>query len=60
MEASDSYLVVERMIRAGEFSLSELESLLESLKEQHLITTAEQELLLELAWKLNTNHPSPP
>ncbi len=60
MEASDSNLVVTRMIRAGEVSLSELERLLDSLEGQQLITTAEHEALLELAWKINTENPSLP
>jgi hypothetical protein len=60
MEPSDSYQVTERMIRSGEVSLSELERLLDSLENQRLITAAEHEALLELAWKLNINHPSPP
>jgi hypothetical protein len=60
MEASDSYLVVERMIRAGDIPLSELERLLDSLEEQQLITTDQHEILLELAWEVQTPHPSPP
>jgi hypothetical protein len=60
MESSDSYLVVERMIRAGDIPLSELERLLDSLEEQQLITIAEHESLLELAWKIQIDHPSPP
>ena len=60
MEASDSYWVVERLIRAGEVSLSELESLLESLKEQGMITSAENEALLELAWQISIGTPSLP
>jgi hypothetical protein len=60
MEASDSYLVVERMIRAGDIPLSELERLLDSLEEQQLITTDQHEILLELAWEVQTAHPSPP
>ena len=60
IEASDSYLVVERMIRAGDIPLSELERLLESLEEQQLITTDQHEILLELAWEVQTAHPSPP
>ena len=60
MEPSDSYLVTERMIRSGEVSLSELERLLDSLQDQQFITTPEHEVLLELAWKLNSDHPSPP
>jgi hypothetical protein len=60
MEDSDSYLVVERMIRAGDIPLSELERLLDSLEEQRLITADEHESLLELAWKIQIDHPSPP
>jgi hypothetical protein len=59
METSDSYLVVERMVRAGEIPLSELESLLNSLEEQDLISCAEHESLLKLAPKINTDNPSP-
>jgi hypothetical protein len=60
MEASDSYLVMERMIRAGEIPLSKLESVLDSLQQQELITAAERESLLELAWLVQTEQPSPP
>ena len=60
MEASDSYLVVERMVRAGDIPLSELERLLDSLEEQQLITADEHESLLELGWRIQTAHPSPP
>ncbi len=60
MEHSDSYRVAEKLIRAGEISLSEVERLLDSLESQQLISTAEHETLLELAWKINTDHPSPP
>jgi hypothetical protein len=59
MGASDSYLVVERMIQTGEIALSELERLLDTLEEQRLITVAEHETLLELAWKV-TSGKSPP
>lgn len=59
MGASDSYLVVEKMIQAGEISRSELESLLDSLEEQQLITTSEHKSLLELAWQINTDKSSP-
>lgn len=58
MEPSDSYLVVERMIQRGEISLSELERLLYSLEEQQLITAAEQQALLELAAKINSDSPT--
>ena len=60
MEPSDSYLVVERMIQQGEISLSELLSLLCSLEDQQLITTAERQSLLELAARINTDNPSLP
>ena len=60
MEASDSYLVMERMIRAGEIPLSKLESVLDSLQQQELITAAERESLLELAWLVQTDQPSLP
>ena len=49
MDYSDSYLVVERMIRQGEVSGSELEHLLAALEEQDQITLEEQNALLELA-----------
>jgi hypothetical protein len=49
----------ERMVRAGEIPLSELESLLNSLEEQDLISCAEHESLLKLASKINTDNPSP-
>ena len=60
MDASDSYLVVERMIQQGEISLSELESLLHSLKEQQLITNAGHKSLFELAVTINSDSPLPP
>jgi hypothetical protein len=60
MDASDSYLVVERMIQEDEISPSELESLLVSLQEQQLITIAEHESLLALAGKANADKRSPP
>lgn len=60
MDTSDSYLVVERMIRQGEVSGSELECLLDVLEGQDQITTEEHKALLELAKGLNTadTHPS--
>ena len=59
MEASDSYLVVERMIRTSEVMLSELERLLVALKAQELITEAEHEALLDLARKISPgSHPA--
>jgi hypothetical protein len=60
MEDSDSYVVVARMIRAGDIPLAELERLLDSLEEQKLITVVEHESLLELGWRIQTDHPSPP
>jgi hypothetical protein len=60
MNASDSYLVVERMIQEGEISPSELENLLVSLQEQQLITIAEYQSLLALAGKANAEKRSPP
>lgn len=60
MKASDSCLVVERMIQQGEISPSELESLLHSLTEQQLITTAGHKSLLELATKINSDRLLPP
>ena len=60
MDSSDSYLVIERMIQMGEVMLSELERLLDTLEEQNLITTAEHEALLELAWKLSIGRTPPP
>lgn len=55
---SDSYITVERMIRRGELSLSELEHVLESLLRQKNITSTEGEALLELAWGMKTEHKS--
>ena len=56
---SDSYLTVERMIQRREFSLSELEHLLDNLLQQEKITSEQQEALLELAWGKNIeNKPS--
>ena len=60
MAPSDSYLAAERLIQTDEISLSALERLLDSLEDQQLITTDEHEALLELAWKVHTDHPSPP
>ena len=59
METSDHYLVVERMIRQGEVSKSELEHLLKSLEEQGRITPAEHHALLELEEELGRAKPSP-
>lgn len=60
MDASDSYLVVERMIHAGEVELSELDRLLNALEDQRQITPSEHESLLALARKLSAcDHASP-
>ena len=53
---SDSYIVVEKMIRLGELVFSDLEHLLDVLDGQELITPAEHQALLELARKLNIGH----
>jgi hypothetical protein len=59
METSDHYIVVERMIRLGEVSISELGHLLDSLQDQERISTAEHQALVELAEQLRRNKPSP-
>lgn len=48
-ERSDSYLVVERMIREGTVTSFELADLLTTLENQGLITAPEHGALLELA-----------
>jgi len=53
---SNSYIMVEQRIRRGELSLSELEHMLDGLVGQEQMTPAEQQKLLELAWRLNTNN----
>ena len=52
---SESYIAVEQRIRGGELSLSELEHVLDGLVSQEQMTSAEQQVLLELAWSINTN-----
>jgi hypothetical protein len=59
MERTDSYIVVEQMIRRGELGLSELEHLLNTLLQQERITTQEQQVLLELGWGINSNNTPP-
>ena len=59
METSDHYLVVERMIRQGEVSKSELEYLLKSLEEQERITPAEHRALLDIEEELIRDKASP-
>ena len=58
MEASDHFIVVERMIRQGEVSKSELQHLLDSLEEQERITPAECRTLLQLAEELSQDRAS--
>ena len=58
MDASDHYLVVERMIRRDEVSLSELQHLLNSLEEQRQITPTEHQALLDLAEQLSRDNVS--
>lgn len=53
MDTSDSYIVVEKMLRLGELMFTELEHLLDVLEGQELITPSEHKALLELAKKLN-------
>jgi hypothetical protein len=53
MERTDSYIVVDRMIRQGEINGSELENLLEALVKQEQITPAERQALLKLAVGIN-------
>jgi hypothetical protein len=52
---SESYIAVEQRIRGGELSLSELEHLLEGLVSKEQITSAEQQVLLELAWGIHAH-----
>ena len=58
METSDSYIVVEKMIRRGEVSKSELQHLLNSLEEQGQITATEHQTLLALAEELSRDKAS--
>lgn len=53
MERTDSYIVVDRMIRQGEINGSELENLLEALLKKEQITPAERQALLKLAVGIN-------
>lgn len=59
MEPSDSYLVVERMIRRGEITIEELQDLLATLESQELITVDQHIALLELAAKTDADRASP-
>ena len=43
------------MIQLGEVMLSDLERLLDTLHRQEMITSSEQETLLELAWSKSIN-----
>lgn len=55
MEDSDSYLVMERMIRQREIELSELGNLLLTLEQQGQITPEEHQTLLALAEEAQTD-----
>ena len=59
METSDHYIVIERMIRMGEVSPSELKHLLNSLQEQGRITPSEHRALLELEEERSQDKASP-
>ena len=59
METSDSYIVIEKMIRRSEVSKSELEHLLNSLAKQGQITATEHQALLELAEELSRDKATP-
>lgn len=50
METMDSYGAVEQMIFRGEYLLSDVERLLDTLHKQQRISASEHETLLELAW----------
>lgn len=58
METSDSYIVLERMIRQGEITISELEPLLDYLEAQGQISGEEHESLLRLARELDIQNDS--
>jgi len=58
MSPSDSYIVLEKMIRLGEIMFSELQHLLDVLERQGLITSAEHAALLELGSGINTENKS--
>ena len=55
MERQNSYAAIEKMIQLGEVMLSNLERLLDTLHRQEMITSSEQETLLELAWSKRIN-----
>ena len=56
MEGTDSSAAIENMIQRGEVMLADLERLLETLHKQELISTTDQETLLELAWTKTINY----
>lgn len=58
MERTDSYIVVERMIRGGEIKGAELESLLDALLEQEQISSGERQALLALASRTDCQPPA--
>ena len=58
METSDSYLVVEKMIRGGEIAIEELQDLLLALEGQELISVEEHVALLNLAAEMDLDRPA--
>ena len=52
MGYSGSYVIVEAMIRQNQVMLSELQQLVDSLNRRGLISTKEQQALLNLARKI--------
>ncbi|HSL30336.1 MAG TPA: hypothetical protein VK900_14140 [Anaerolineales bacterium] len=58
-EYSDSYLVVERMIREGDVTALELGDLLATLESQRLISAQEHGALIELAAETKLKDISP-
>ena len=52
MQFSGSYVIVETMIRQNKMGFSELEQLVDSLSRRGLISTSEQQHLLNLARKV--------
>jgi hypothetical protein len=52
MGYSGSYVIVESMIRQNQVMLSELQQLVDSLNRRGLISTKEQQALLNLATKI--------
>lgn len=57
VDTSDSYLVLERMIREREVTIAELQELLFTLEGQEMISLEEHKALLQLAaeFKIDTS-----